>query len=642
MSGTRRAPAASDEHQAAHREILGLQRSAGNRAVARAVLEGVSVSPPDHPLEHEATRVAATIARAPSGPDGSAPRPLPPTRSSTALLPGAGTPLPGVLRAASEHRLGHDLGAVRIHTDEVANEAAEHLDAKAFTSGNDIYFNRGHYDPSTVGGRELVAHELTHVVQQRGGEAPIQRSTTTSKSRCACGGLAGPDGECASCRARRLAAAGESSAGLASATAPIVQRQPLEGTSRTSDPSALADELSHVPVEKWSPQIENQYRVLGDAFRADAVRACREQGGYACARLLTIEEVHERYARDDDTRRSQGKPPLSKGSSQDLAVAGAPAVALAAAAAPSLQAPAAAPAARALLTSVPMPPPAPTPAPTSAARALAYARVAAGPAAIGTMLAVAGVQLYRFGQFQESLREQGFIILESALGLCIRGCHYGPPSTAPTRFAPPPTRFAPPPTPLFPPGPRSGEELERLRRWLQRTRAAPQPLPRRAEPEDKRRRRKECDTEWVPRSADTPSQEYHNEFARQMVVDLHIFAPPDAEWRVHRGRTAVHLDYDSYDPETETYFEFKTRYDYLPYEQLGVKWFATSRLVAQARDQKETMIRCGFDGDLVWVFDSNEVANAARPYLTGADAADRVIAVDWDRTRPRPRAGGRR
>jgi outer membrane protein OmpA-like peptidoglycan-associated protein len=67
-----------------------------------------------------------------------------------------------------EGQLGADFGQVRVHTDDRANEMAQAMGANAFTSGNDIYFNRDRYAPEAPGGRRLLAHELTHVVQQDG------------------------------------------------------------------------------------------------------------------------------------------------------------------------------------------------------------------------------------------------------------------------------------------------------------------------------------------------------------------------------------------------------------------------------------------------------------------------------------------
>ncbi len=80
----------------------------------------------------------------------------------------AGRPLGEGERSFFERRMGHDLGGVRVHTGGRAAEAAGAVDARAFTLGDDIYFGEGEYDPGTHDGRRLVAHELAHVLQQRG------------------------------------------------------------------------------------------------------------------------------------------------------------------------------------------------------------------------------------------------------------------------------------------------------------------------------------------------------------------------------------------------------------------------------------------------------------------------------------------
>jgi hypothetical protein len=64
--------------------------------------------------------------------------------------------------------LDDSLDDVRVHTDEHANDLASSVSARAFTMGSDIYFGKGEHNPGTSDGQQLLAHELTHVVQQRG------------------------------------------------------------------------------------------------------------------------------------------------------------------------------------------------------------------------------------------------------------------------------------------------------------------------------------------------------------------------------------------------------------------------------------------------------------------------------------------
>jgi len=79
-----------------------------------------------------------------------------------------GQPLDTTARAFMESRFGHDFSAVRVHADDQAASAARAVHARAFTAGHEIVFGSGEYVPDTVQGKLLLAHELTHVVQQRG------------------------------------------------------------------------------------------------------------------------------------------------------------------------------------------------------------------------------------------------------------------------------------------------------------------------------------------------------------------------------------------------------------------------------------------------------------------------------------------
>lgn len=70
-------------------------------------------------------------------------------------------------REFMESRFGYDFGDVRVHTDAYADKVSRQLGAEAFTVGRDVYFGRGRYNPSRSSGKRLLAHELTHVVQQK-------------------------------------------------------------------------------------------------------------------------------------------------------------------------------------------------------------------------------------------------------------------------------------------------------------------------------------------------------------------------------------------------------------------------------------------------------------------------------------------
>jgi len=84
---------------------------------------------------------------------------------------GGGNALPPVLRSQMEGSFGFDFSAVRLHTDAPAAQMSSAINARAFTHDNDIYFNEGQFQPQTQSGKHLLAHELTHTVQQGAGVA---------------------------------------------------------------------------------------------------------------------------------------------------------------------------------------------------------------------------------------------------------------------------------------------------------------------------------------------------------------------------------------------------------------------------------------------------------------------------------------
>ncbi len=88
---------------------------------------------------------------------------------------GRGSSLDGPTQSFMSNRMNNDFGQVKIHTDEEAVQLSRELNAKAFTIGKDIYFNEGQYQPGSESGRHLLAHELTHTVQQTGSTPVVQK-----------------------------------------------------------------------------------------------------------------------------------------------------------------------------------------------------------------------------------------------------------------------------------------------------------------------------------------------------------------------------------------------------------------------------------------------------------------------------------
>jgi len=96
------------------------------------------------------------------------------------LTRGSGQPLGNSVQNFFEPRFNHDFSRVRIHTDEYASGVAKRLNARAFTVGNDIVFAKKEYTPNSSTGARLLAHELTHVIQQKRGGVSLMRACNCS------------------------------------------------------------------------------------------------------------------------------------------------------------------------------------------------------------------------------------------------------------------------------------------------------------------------------------------------------------------------------------------------------------------------------------------------------------------------------
>lgn len=126
-------------------------------------------SGPDRPWHTDQEQVAVQRSAVGNATSAAVPLSLPAT---------GGVSLPLELRRTMEERLGTDFSGVRIHSDSAAGSAALRLGARAFTHGQDVYFAAGYYQPGSNAGRGLLAHELTHVVQQRNGRFPVRSSAS--------------------------------------------------------------------------------------------------------------------------------------------------------------------------------------------------------------------------------------------------------------------------------------------------------------------------------------------------------------------------------------------------------------------------------------------------------------------------------
>lgn len=142
------------------------------------------------------------------------------------IVTSPGLALPAATRAFFEPRFGFDLSHIRIHTDADAARSAQALGASAYALGQHIVFGAGRYEPQTASGRTLLAHELSHTIQQRNaGEGALQSRTATRRST--------PNEERDAGRAARSALAG-SRCGLIPASQLALACSPTD----TTDPAA--------------------------------------------------------------------------------------------------------------------------------------------------------------------------------------------------------------------------------------------------------------------------------------------------------------------------------------------------------------------------------------------------------------------
>ncbi len=192
--------------------ILFLQRTIGNQAVIRLIKSGAlqakfKIGQPEDEYEQEADRVAGQVMRMPEPTvsekkdcDGESisiqrkcpkleqyekmqskplenipqaqgketPEVAPELEEDINYMSGRGHPLPDQVRSFLEPRFGYDFNLVRIHADHRADRLTRSVNALAFTTGHDIYFRSGAYNSTSRDGLHLLAHELTHTVQQTG------------------------------------------------------------------------------------------------------------------------------------------------------------------------------------------------------------------------------------------------------------------------------------------------------------------------------------------------------------------------------------------------------------------------------------------------------------------------------------------
>jgi hypothetical protein len=181
---------------------------------------------------------------------------------------GSGQPLDENIRQPMEKAFGGvDFSQVKVHNDAVSDQLNQSIQARAFTTGQDLFFRGGEYNPSSRGGQELIAHELTHVVQQVGGSS-LQRRAGISVQR-----------KCDACEVEEAEVVNKtSSINFAKSTDQLLQRQPSPSAASGIHPPGDCTHGEHRQlqneVNEWCKNSKNKPR--------------------RCKKSQTIEELEER------------------------------------------------------------------------------------------------------------------------------------------------------------------------------------------------------------------------------------------------------------------------------------------------------------------------------------------------------------
>lgn len=201
--------------------LMRMQRAMGNAAVQRMLVQ-----------------------RAADTPEGEV---SPEVESGIHAARGGGGSLDAGTRGAMESALGADFSGVRVHTDARADSLSRALGARAFTTGRDVFFRGGEFSPATPGGRKLIAHELTHVVQQ--AATPVQRRLTL-----------GAEGDAyereAESLSERVAAGGAGAVGLAGGAG--LQRAPAVAPAAPAAAPAAAPPAKAAEAAKGDARAEDK------------------------------------------------------------------------------------------------------------------------------------------------------------------------------------------------------------------------------------------------------------------------------------------------------------------------------------------------------------------------------------------------
>ena len=385
-----------------------------------------------------------------------------------------GEPLDIATRAFMETRFAHDFGNVRIHHDAAAVASARAIDARAYTVNNHVVFGEHQYRPTNADGQRLLAHELTHTLQQ-GAKSPLPSD--------------------------------------------VVQREPA------------GRGVPGVTFEKWSPDVERTYRQAGLTEAADAVKHCRES--ISCVKVLTESEAYTAYrtGRLSAGMSDPGSTALAGAMVAPSLVPGGAATGEAAAESALARAGLRWGTAEVIEGGLGA-------GEAAAAGSAATLGTVLVPIAVGVYVVIAIIDLFGYASFQQALRKLGYVVLPSPLGVCIGLCHTGPRPRTPEVVPEPPTTPVFPRRIPDEDLDRIRDWVKRTTpREEPKTSAPPVPLPKPKKKEDEERAKCKLVRRAVPRGND-PLSEIFCSVAMPGAPSYDIYSPAGiAEIDALAGRT---------------------------------------------------------------------------------------------------------
>ena len=249
----------------------------------------------DHEHAHEQVQLKRIDATSGAGPTAA-----PPIVDDMLRTPGQS--LDSATRAYMEPRFGHDFSQVRVHTDAPAAVSAKELHARAYTVGSHVAFAGNQFSPATTEGRKLLAHELTHVVQQRGGATAIQRAPDKDDD---------DDDEAAARPARARSCPG----GAMPYNGVCLTDEILEALPATGDVHAAVRVVkAHAEEKKAQGAVEKKYAKVPDAALSKKIDDVRE----AAAGQDSAPALLGRLEKERSRRRAE---PISTPTTVDQAIA---------------------------------------------------------------------------------------------------------------------------------------------------------------------------------------------------------------------------------------------------------------------------------------------------------------------------------